>query len=266
MCRLVYLLEGKQILVLVQVLVLLLSATLHSRFASCAERRRFRLFNLAEDFAAPSRLAGYVHLILLSAASACQAAVLSCPVRFRWTTYKQLLQDGHKNLLKEEEPCVLGIGTEPTFANGNRALLIQTGGPKAFQLSSQRRLSGHSSLCLESACQDEANVPQTEPVLCQACTARQHAIAQDVPKPHVPSLAGEGNILWDCITVLDDDARAHIRSLGGIKAIAVSHPHFYTRMVDWAEEFDAIVYVHAADKQFIVQPSERINYWTGAGT
>ena len=72
-------------------------------------------------------------------------------------------------------------------------------------------------------------------------------------------------MLWDCITVLDDDTRAHIRSLGGIRAIAVSHPHFYTRMADWAEEFDAIVYVHAADKQFIVTPSERISYWTGTG-
>ena len=85
-------------------------------------------------------------------------------------------------------------------------------------------------------------------------------------KPPVPIRAGEGNILWDCITVLDNDTRAHIRSLGGIKAIAVSHPHFYTRMVDWAEEFGATVYVHAADRQFLVQPNDRIRHWTGAST
>ena len=85
-------------------------------------------------------------------------------------------------------------------------------------------------------------------------------------KPHALIIAGEGNILWDCITVLDDDTRARIRSLGGIRAIAVSHPHFYTRMADWAEEFDANVFVHAADRRFIVQPSERISYWTGAGS
>ena len=55
------------------------------------------------------------------------------PSAYRWTTCEQLLQDGHKNLLKEEEPRVLGIGTKPTFANGSRALLIQTGALRAVQ-------------------------------------------------------------------------------------------------------------------------------------
>ena len=79
-----------------------------------------------------------------------------------------------------------------------------------------------------------------------------------------PVDAGEGNILWDCITVLDADTGARIRELGGIRAIAISHPHFYSRMADWAQEFGAAVYVHEADRQWVMQPSERVQYWAGA--
>ncbi len=48
-------------------------------------------------------------------------------VLYRWTTHEQLLHDGHKNVRKEEEPCVLGVVTEPSFGIGQRALVIQTG-------------------------------------------------------------------------------------------------------------------------------------------
>jgi hypothetical protein len=37
------------------------------------------------------------------------------------------LHGKHKNITREEEPGVTGIGTEPSFAIGQRALLIQTG-------------------------------------------------------------------------------------------------------------------------------------------
>ena len=40
--------------------------------------------------------------------------------------------------------------------------------------------------------------------------------------------AGDGNVLWDCINVLTPQTVKEIRSRGGIKAIAISHPHFYT--------------------------------------
>ena len=64
--------------------------------------------------------------------------------------------------------------------------------------------------------------------------------------------------------MLDGGTLARIRELGGIRAIAISHPHFYSRMADWAEEFDATIYVHEADRQWVMQPSSRILYWTGA--
>jgi hypothetical protein len=75
------------------------------------------------------------------------------------------------NVFKEYEPGLTGIGTEPTFAIGQRALLLQT---------------------------------------------------------------DQGNILWDCITYLDNDTIAIIQQRGGLKAITISHSHFYTTLVEWA--------------------------------
>ena len=75
---------------------------------------------------------------------------------------------------------------------------------------------------------------------------------------------GSGNILWDCINVLTPETKERIQQLGGIQAIAISHPHFYTGMAAWAEAFDAPVYVHEKDRQWVTQPSERITFWSGA--
>lgn len=39
-----------------------------------------------------------------------------------------------------------------------------------------------------------------------------------------------GNVLWDCLAYLDDAAVEQINALGGLTAIAISHPHFHTTM------------------------------------
>ncbi|MDU7840176.1 MAG: MBL fold metallo-hydrolase [Pantoea sp.] len=72
-----------------------------------------------------------------------------------------------------------------------------------------------------------------------------------------------GNILWDCIALLDDSTREIIHSLGGLKAIAISHPHYYTTMQDWAKEFDCPVYLHESDKEWIVRPDGKLHLWQG---
>lgn len=56
-----------------------------------------------------------------------------------------------------------------------------------------------------------------------------------------------GNVLWDCIANLDQRTVDFIKSKGGIQAMIVSHPHFYTSMLDWAEEFECPLYL-AADE------------------
>ena len=72
-----------------------------------------------------------------------------------------------------------------------------------------------------------------------------------------------GNVLWDCIGYLDDDLAAEVEELGGIDAIAVSHPHFYGLMIEWGRAFDAPVYIHAADREWVGRPDPVIEFWTG---
>ncbi|HEX6353056.1 MBL fold metallo-hydrolase [Actinophytocola sp.] len=72
-----------------------------------------------------------------------------------------------------------------------------------------------------------------------------------------------GNVLWDCFGYLDDELVAEIEKLGGVSAVAVSHPHFYGVMTEWGRRFDAPVYVHAADRDWVARPDPLIRYWTG---
>ena len=40
-----------------------------------------------------------------------------------------------------------------------------------------------------------------------------------------------GNVLWECITLIDDATVDLLNGLGGVQAIAISHPHYYTTIV-----------------------------------
>jgi hypothetical protein len=117
----------------------------------------------------------------------------------QWTTLAQLAAD-HRNKFEEEGPKLLGIGTQPEFAIGQRALLLQS---------------------------------------------------------------PDGNVLWDCITLLDEETIGEVKSRGGIRAIAISHPHFYSAMIEWAEAFDAKIFLHAQDRQWVMRESSRIEFWNG---
>lgn len=71
------------------------------------------------------------------------------------------------------------------------------------------------------------------------------------------------NLLWDCITYIDESTIKEIKNLGGVDAIALSHPHYYSTQVEWAEIFDAPIYIHEDDKEWITRPSNKIIFWTG---
>lgn len=74
----------------------------------------------------------------------------------------------------------------------------------------------------------------------------------------------EGNVLWDCISFLDDDTVAAVRARGGIAAIAISHPHYYTTMVEWSRAFgDAPIHLHEAERPWVMRPDPRIRFRTG---
>ncbi|KAI0384224.1 beta-lactamase-like protein [Hypomontagnella monticulosa] len=64
-----------------------------------------------------------------------------------------------------------------------------------------------------------------------------------------------GNVLWDCLTLLDDETIGNINGLGGLKAIVISHPHYYSTHLEWARTFGCPVYLAAEDKEWTTQSS-----------
>jgi hypothetical protein len=112
----------------------------------------------------------------------------------RWTSADELARD-HSVQIREEEPGLVGLGVTPSFAIGQRALLVRT--------------------------------------------------------PH-------GNVLWDCIPLLDEPTRRTLDRWGGVSAVCVSHPHFYAALVDFADAFEARVFLPRADLRWIQRPSPRI--------
>jgi glyoxylase-like metal-dependent hydrolase (beta-lactamase superfamily II) len=115
-----------------------------------------------------------------------------------WTTLEEL-RAGHRTEVRVEGDYV-GVGMEPAFAIGQRALLVPLGGR---------------------------------------------------------------NVMWDCIPLLDDAGAEEVERRGGLAAIAISHPHYYTGMVEWAHRFDCPVYLHAADAQWIMRPDPAVELWDG---
>jgi hypothetical protein len=73
-----------------------------------------------------------------------------------------------------------------------------------------------------------------------------------------------GNILWDCVPQLDDATIAAVKAQGGLAAVAVSHPHYYTSMVEWSHAFgNAPVHLHEADRKWVMRPDPVVHFWKG---
>ncbi|MBV8397269.1 MAG: MBL fold metallo-hydrolase, partial [Acetobacteraceae bacterium] len=99
-----------------------------------------------------------------------------------WTTMGELRRS-HRTVWGRHEPGLVGLGTTPDFAIGQRALLVRT---------------------------------------------------------------GAGLVMWDCISLIDDAAIELVAALGGLHAIAISHPHYYASMVEWSRAFgDVPIWLHA---------------------
>jgi glyoxylase-like metal-dependent hydrolase (beta-lactamase superfamily II) len=74
----------------------------------------------------------------------------------------------------------------------------------------------------------------------------------------------QGNILWDCVSLIDPGTVSALWALGGIAAIAISHPHYYTSMVEWSRAFGGIpIYTHAADRKWAARTDSANQFWEG---
>jgi hypothetical protein len=117
-----------------------------------------------------------------------------------WTTHDELGRD-HHNAIRSLEPGLTDIKTEPKFAIGQRALLVQ---------------------------------------------------------------ASHGNVLWDCVSLIDDATVEAIEALGGISALAMSHPHMFGSMVEWSHAFGrAPIYLHEDYRRWVQRPDPVIKFWEG---
>ncbi len=122
------------------------------------------------------------------------------PAGQAWTTLPAMRKT-HYNAFRRLEPGLMGVGTFPSFAIGQRALLLRT---------------------------------------------------------------SAGNILWDCISFLDEATITIISALGGLSAIACSHPHFIASAVEWSHAFKSVpVYVHARDRKYVPRLDAVIDMWAG---
>ncbi len=73
-----------------------------------------------------------------------------------------------------------------------------------------------------------------------------------------------GNVLWDCISRIDQVTVDLIKGLGGLTAIAISHPHYYTTMLEWSRAFgDIPVHLHAADRAWVMRDGAALAFWDG---
>ena len=117
-----------------------------------------------------------------------------------WTTLDELARV-HHNVLRPLEAGLTGIGTEPKFAIGQRALLLQ---------------------------------------------------------------ASRGNVLWDCVSLIDDSTIEAVENLGGISSLAMSHPHLFGSMVEWSRAFgNAPIYLHADHRPWVQRSDPVIEFWEG---
>jgi len=118
----------------------------------------------------------------------------------QWTTHERMRLT-NRNSVRFEESGLIGIGIDPQFAIGQRALLVRT---------------------------------------------------------------PDGNLLWDCVSLLDPALAEMVKALGGISAIAISHPHYYSSMVEWSRAFGEVpIYLHVADQQWVMRPDKAIVFWEG---
>jgi glyoxylase-like metal-dependent hydrolase (beta-lactamase superfamily II) len=113
---------------------------------------------------------------------------------------------------------------------------------------------------LEELRRDHRNAFQRlEPGLLGIATTPEFAIGQRALLVRTPA----GNVLWDCISLLDDATVEIINGLGGLRAIAISHPHYYTTMVEWGRTFGAPVLVHDGDREWVVRQDSAVTFWNG---
>jgi hypothetical protein len=120
---------------------------------------------------------------------------------------------------------------------------------------------GQGWITLDSLAKRNMNAwRELEPNLISLVTFPAFGIGQRAQLLRTP----HGNILWDCISLIDRATVEMINAMGGLKSIAISHPHYYSCMVEWSQAFGGIpIHLHAADRKWIMRDDPAIALWQG---
>jgi hypothetical protein len=121
--------------------------------------------------------------------------------------------------------------------------------------------AGQSWTTLDTLAKRNMNaIRQLEPNLISITTQPAFGINQRAQLLRTP----HGNILWDCVALIDRATVEMIRAMGGIKGIAISHPHYYTTMIEWSDALGGVpIHLHEADKKWIMRSGPAIKLWSG---
>jgi glyoxylase-like metal-dependent hydrolase (beta-lactamase superfamily II) len=85
-----------------------------------------------------------------------------------------------------------------------------------------------------------------------------------IPQRSLLLATAAGNVLWECVSLVTAEAVIRLRARGGVDRIVISHPHFYSSMVQWSEALGNVpILLHAADEAWVQRPSRAIEYWRG---
>jgi glyoxylase-like metal-dependent hydrolase (beta-lactamase superfamily II) len=115
----------------------------------------------------------------------------------------------------------------------------------------------------ELAADHRTEVAEEEPGLVGLVTRPRLGIGQRALLVRTPA----GNLLWDCLGLVDDGTVGVLEELGGVAAIALSHPHFYGACIEWSDRLGgAPVFVHGDDARWVQRHGEAYQFWTGDQT
>lgn len=103
-------------------------------------------------------------------------------------------------------------------------------------------------------------ITELEPDLYGLTTQESVGIGQQSKLLRTPA----GNLLWDPVGFVDDDAVARVRALGEVAFIAASHPHMFGVQVEWSRALGGVpVLVSEADLEWVARPDPVIEPWSG---
>jgi hypothetical protein len=120
---------------------------------------------------------------------------------------------------------------------------------------------GQQWTSLEELAADRTNdVREEEPGLTGIGIEPEFAIGQRLLLVETPV----GNVLWDMIPLCTEAAVAEVERRGGATAIAISHPHYYSGMLEWSRALGGIpILLHADDREWVTRTDPLVELWQG---